>query len=117
MAKREEKRKEEPGKMTREETGKKGGEATEEAQGQESYQEMGKKSGVMPKGAAREEASEKEEVSVRRSGKDLEITFSSREEAEDWQNRLASMLEQEGYRLTREKPEAIRSEAEAAAGE
>ncbi len=71
MAKREEKQKEEPGKMTREEKGMRGGEATEETQGQESYQEMGKKGGATSKDAARGEASEKGEVTVRRSGKDI----------------------------------------------
>ncbi len=139
MAKREEKRKEKPGKMTREEAGKKGGEATkgthgsvevqvpksslesgeetEEIPGQESYQEMGEKGGAVPKGAAKREAAEKGEVTVRLSGKELEITFSSQEESEEWRNRFGQMMEQEGYRLTQKKPEAVRSEAEAAAGE
>jgi hypothetical protein len=117
MPRRGEKRKEGPGKMTREEAGKNGGEATEETPGQESYQEMGKKSGAAPKGAAKGEAAEKGEVTVRLSGKELEITFSSQEESEEWRNRFEQVMGQEGYRLTQKKPEAVRSEAGAAAGE
>ncbi len=53
MPRKGEKRKEGPGKMIREEAGKKGGEETEETPGQESYQEIGEKGGAMPKGAAK----------------------------------------------------------------
>jgi uncharacterized protein len=93
------------------------GQESEETPGQESYQEMGKKGGVAPKGVAKGEAAEKGEVTVRLSGKELEIKFSSQEEAEGWRNRFEQVMKQEGYRLTQKKPGAVGSEAEAAAGE
>ncbi len=115
-AREEKKRKEEEtGKMTREEAGKKGGETTKETRGREFYQEIGKKGGATPKGAPRGEVSEEGEVTVRLSGKDLDIMFSSPEEAGEWKNRFASMMEQEGYHLTRQKPETIQAEAGAEA--
>ena len=98
------------------EAGRKGGEETKETHGREFYQEIGKKGGAAPKSAARGEAVEKGEVIIRRSGKDLDIMFSSQEEAEEWRNRFAPMMEQKGYHFTREKPEAVGAEAEAAAG-
>ncbi len=99
--------------------GRKGGEATRETRGREFYQEIGRKGGTAPRGAAaRGEIPKKGEVIVRRSGKDLDLTFSSQEEAEEWRNRFASMLEQERYHFTREKPMAAQAaQAEAAAGE
>ena len=119
MPRSEERKKEEAGKMTVEEAGRKGGETTKETHGREFYQEIGRKGGTAPRGAAaRGEAPEKGEVIVRRTGKDLDVTFSSQDEAEDWRNRVfAPMMEQEGYHFTREKPETIQAEAEAAAGE
>jgi len=100
------------------EAGRKGGEATRETRGREFYQEIGRKGGTAPRGAAaRGEIPEKGEVIIRRNGKDLDITFSSQEEAEEWRNRFAPMLEQEGYHFTREKPVAIQAQAEAATGE
>jgi general stress protein YciG len=115
MPRREEKRrKEETGKMTVEEAGKKGGETTKETRSREFYQEIGKKGGAAPKGAARGEVPEGE-VTVRLSGKDLDIMFSSQEEAEEWKNRFASMLEQEGYHIGKEKPESMQAEAGAEA--
>jgi hypothetical protein len=50
-----------------------------------------------------EKPSEKE-ATVKRLGKDLDITFSSQEIAEEWRNKFASMMEQEGYHLSRERP-------------
>ena len=97
-------------KMSRAEAGRKGGETTKETHGREFYQEIGKKGGAAPKGAARREVSEGEVV-VRLRGKDLDIMFSSQEEAEEWRNRFASMMEQEGYHLSREKPESMKAEA------
>ncbi len=94
--------------------GHKGGETTKETHGREFYQEIGKKGGAAPKGTARREIPEGE-VIVRRSGKDLDVMFSSQEEAEDWRNRFASMMEQEGYHLSREKPETMQAEAGAEA--
>ncbi len=119
MPKREEERKEEPSKMTVEEAGKKGGEVTKETYGREFYREIGKKGGVAPRGAAaRGIVPEKGEVIVIRAGKDLDITFSSDEEADDWRDRFAPMLEKEGYHFIREKPETARAEAaRAEAGE
>ncbi len=74
-------------------------------------EEIGKKGGAAPKGAPRGEVSEGGEVTVRLSGKDLDIMFSSQEEAGEWKNRFASMLEQEGYHIAREKPESMQAEA------
>ncbi len=113
----EERQKGDPGKMTVEEAGRKGGVTTRKTHGREFYQEIGRKGGTAPRGAAaRGEIPKKGEVIVRRSGKDLDITFSSQEEAEEWRNRFAPMLEQEGYHFTREKPMAVQAQAEAAAG-
>ncbi len=96
------------------EAGRKGGETTRETHGREFYQEIGKKGGAAPKGAARREVPEGEVV-VRLSGKDLDIMFSSQEEAEEWRNRFASMMEQEGYHLARVKPETMQAGAGAEA--
>jgi uncharacterized protein len=99
------------------EAGHKGGEITKETHGREFYQEIGKKGGAAPKGATRGEVQEGE-VIVRLSGTDLDIMFSSQEEAEEWRNRFASMMEQEGYHLSRVKPEAMAgAEAEASSNE
>ncbi len=96
------------------EAGRKGGETTKETHGREFYQEIGKKGGAAPKGATRREVSEGEDI-VRLSGKDLDVTFSSQEEAEEWRSRFASMMEQEGYHLSREKPGTMQAGAEAEA--
>jgi general stress protein YciG len=116
MPRREEKRrKEETGKMTVEEAGKKGGETTKETRGREFYQDIERKGGAAPKGAPRGEVSEEGEVTVRLSGKDLDVMFSSPGEAEEWKNRFASMLEQEGYHIGKEKTESMQAEAGAEA--
>ncbi len=110
---RRETKKRRTGKMTVEEAGKKGGETTKETRGREFYQEIGKKGGAAPKGAPRGEVSEEGEVTVRLSGKDIDIMFLSPEEAGEWKNRFTSMMEQEGYHISREKPESMQAEAEA----
>ena len=133
MAQKEEKRKEgtkETGKMTMEEAGRKGGETTKETHGREFYQEIGKKGGQTSgkeSSSGREEtserggtsekrkSSERGEVVVKRSGKDIDVTFSSEQEAQDWESSIRPMLEEGGYHFTREKPAA--EAAEAAAGE
>lgn len=113
----EDQRVEKTGRMSVEEAGRRGGEATREAHGREFYREIGRKGGTAPRGA-RGDVQQKGEVIVRRTGKDLDVTFSSQEEAEEWRNRIAPVMEQEGYHITYEKPETIRAEAgEAAAGE
>jgi len=115
MAQKEEKRKEgtkETGKMTMEEAGRKGGETTKETHGREFYQEIGKKGGQT---SGKERSSERGEVVVKRSGKDIDVTFSSEQEAQDWESSIRPMLEESGYHFTREKPAA--EAAEAAAGE
>ncbi len=73
------------------EAGHMGGETTKETHGREFYQEIGKKGGAAPKGEARREVPEGE-VIVRRSGKDLDVMFSSQEKAEEWRNRFASKV-------------------------
>ena len=78
-------------------------------------EEIGKKGGAAPKGAPRGEVSEEREVTVRLSGKDLDIMFSSPEEAGEWKNRFTSMMEQEGYHIGKEKPESMQAEAGAEA--
>lgn len=101
------------------EAGRKGGEVTKETHGREFYQEIGRKGGTAPRGAAaRGEIPDEGEVIIRRTEKDLDVTFSSQDEAEEWRNRIAPMMEQEGYHFTREKPETVQAQAgEAAAGE
>ena len=113
------KRGEKTGRMSVEEAGRKGGETTKETHGREFYREIGRKGGTAPRGAvARGEVPEKGEVIIRRTGKDLDIIFSSQEEAEDWRNRFAPMMEQEGYHFTYAKPETIQAgTGEVAAGE
>ncbi len=105
------------------EAGRKGGETTKKTHGREFYEEIGKKGGAAPKGASergesagRGGTAEKGEVIIRRSGKDLDVIFSSQEEAEEWRNRFASMMQKEGYHFTREKPETAQGEAATAAG-
>ena len=51
-----------------------------------------------------------EEVIVTQRGKDLDVTFSTQEEAEEWRQRIASIMHKEGYHLAREKPETIEEE-------
>lgn len=138
MPQKEEKRKEgtkETGKMTKEEAGRKGGsqegtssrseagrkggEATKETHGREFYQEIGKKGGQASgeeRSSKKEETSERrksseEEVVVKRSGKDIEVTFSSEQDAQDWESSIRPMLEESGYHFTRVKPAAETAEA------
>jgi len=114
MAQKEEKRKEgtkESGKMTVEEAGRKGGETTKETHGREFYQEIGKKGGTSEK----RRSTKGGEVVVKRSGKDIDVTFSSEQEAQDWESGIRPMLEESGYHFTRVKPAA--EAAETAAGE
>lgn len=108
------------GTSSRSEAGRKGGEATKETHGREFYQEIGRKGGQASgeeKSSKREETSEMGgsskggEVVVKRSGKDIEVTFSSEQEAQDWENSIRPMLEESGYHFTRVKPAAETAEA------
>ena len=112
------------GTSSRSEAGRKGGEATKETHGREFYQEIGKKGGQASgeeRSSKKEETSERGgtsekeisggEVVVKRSGKDIEVTFSSEQEAQDWENSIRPMLEESGYHFTRVKPAAEAAEA------
>lgn len=113
------------GTSSRSEAGRKGGEATKETHGREFYQEIGKKGGQASgeeRSSKKEETSERggtserrksseEEVVVKRSGKDIEVTFSSEQEAQDWESSIRPMLEESGYHFTRVKPAAEAAEA------
>lgn len=127
MPQKEEKRKEgTKGTSSRSEAGRKGGEATKETHGREFYQEIGRKGG---QASGEERSSKKEETSemggsskrggsekggevvVKRSGKDIDVKFSSEQDAQDWENSIRPMLEESGYHFTRVKPAAEAAEA------
>jgi len=115
------------GTSSRSEAGRKGGEATKETHGREFYQEIGRKGG---QASGEERSSKKEETSemggtsergrssgkggevmVKRSGNDIDVTFSSEQEAQDWENSIRPVLEESGYHFTRVKPAAEAAEA------
>ncbi|NJD53435.1 MAG: glucose starvation-inducible protein B [Candidatus Methanoperedens sp.] len=109
------------GTSSRSEAGRKGGEATKETHGREFYQEIGRKGGQasgQERSSKMEETSEMGrsserggEVVVKRSGKDIDVTFSNEQDAQDWENSIRPMLEESGYHFTREKPAAAAAEA------
>ena len=82
--------------------GHKGGEATKKTHGREYYQEIGRRGGSAPRGG--EVNVPEGDVIIRYNEKELYVRFSSQEEAEEWRNRFALIMQQEGYHLSRDKP-------------